>query len=954
MKVLGPVQAALIGVTALIASMATVVPVSASAPSVSSPPQAVAATTHVRADFDGDGRSDTAVAINPFNGPNAPEYTPGVRVWLSANRSHPSDFLYGAGGLPRANGLIWPLASGNFNGDAYADLAMVAGDGTGVVLYGSPTGLGNPREFDLPTDDGGGGIESGAAADVNGDGYDDLVVMSSNVPTGSVTVFDGSAAGLSSSSAQQLLGMARTSLVGVGDLNGDGYDDVAVTGGSDCATITQEECNAAIVTLDGSAAGLRQPADSAVGFGIGGPLNSGIGHVPSVQIADFNQDGYDDIAVGTPAGEVAIFRGGPAGLASKPSTFLAVGGSPDAVGDVNGDGFPDLALSGGVGGVPHSARATVLLGSPAGLRTAGAVVIKASQLDVPGGSNAALQVVGLLDVTGDGKADLVADASGHRMFYLPATASGFSPRGLTAYSTHGFGQIAVGRLTPKSHTAAAAVSSADVTSRSAMATAAGQSPRHVTGDVNGDGFPDLVIGDPGADAGSISTAGQVVVVPGSAQGFRYAQAQTISAASPGVPGDAVSGDEFGTSVAVGDFNGDGFADVAIDVLNAPVPGEKVYFGRTENVLDIVYGGPSGLRGDGPTPAMSIVDGATDNGPAPSLAAGDFDGNGSDDLAVADALYRHQLKDEVCSKGDALGRILVFNGSRAGLVTAPDVHTGGCALGVGSTLLATDLDHDGRTDLVAAGFTIRIANQFNEDDGGDLEPGASRVETMYGGPGGLTAIRKRHANAIAQLTFFPAALGIGDVNGDGHSDIVVGIPSKFDDGVIDVLLGHGRRFGQAHRISQATAGVPKHSRVGSEFGLTVAVGRVNAGRFADIVVGVPFARANGKGSAGRLLVLYSGRHGFRHHAAVIDQSSRGIGGATSAGNEFGFTVALRRSAGHTTGQLLIGVPGANHDAGGVVTLRTTRRGLTTRHAEWTRERGVGLPVEAFDLLGYTFA
>jgi hypothetical protein len=105
------------------------------------------------------------------------------------------------------------------------------------------------------------------------------------------------------------------------------------------------------------------------------------------------------------------------------------------------------------------------------------------------------------------------------------------------------------------------------------------------GDFNHDGFTDLAIGVPGEDIGAATSAGSVNVLYGTHTSLSAVNDQLWQQGKQGVEGSPDPGDEFGAALAAGDFNGDGFADLAIGV-----PGENEGKGGL-NVLD---GGPTSL------------------------------------------------------------------------------------------------------------------------------------------------------------------------------------------------------------------------------------------------------------------------------------------------------------------------------------------------------------------------
>jgi hypothetical protein len=189
-----------------------------------------------------------------------------------------------------------------------------------------------------------------SAGDVNADGYSDLAVGAPghNGNTGKVYVFHGSATGLAASADWSKTGEASTNYFGTvapaGDVNGDGYSDLAV--GALGFSVTTGK---AYLFL-GSAGGLSVNADwSQVGEG----ASDTYGHVASA--GDFDGDGYGDLAVGAQGfdnyrGKVYLYRGSPGGL-NLTADLTLLGEMEESsfsftasAGDVNGDGFPDLAV----------------------------------------------------------------------------------------------------------------------------------------------------------------------------------------------------------------------------------------------------------------------------------------------------------------------------------------------------------------------------------------------------------------------------------------------------------------------------------------------------------------------------------------------------------------------------------------------------------------------------------
>ncbi len=753
------------------------------------------------------------------------------------------------------------------------------------------------------------GLAVASAGDVNGDGFSDVIVGAYGYGsyTGRVYVYHGSASGLSTSAAT-VLGEGTGNYFGysvasAGDVNGDGYSDIIV-GAPGYSSSTGR-----VYVYHGSASGLSTSAATVL---TGEDTNNNFGN-SLASAGDVNGDGYSDIIVGTQRygsyiGRVYIYHGSASGLSTSAATILTgeekddqFGWSVASAGDVNGDGYGDVIV-GAYNYKTVTGRVYVYHGSASGLSTSAATVLTGEGT----GNSFGGSVASAGDVNGDGYSDVVVGAIGYnnltgRVYVYHGSASGLSTSAATVLTGEG-----------ENDTFGTSVGSA--------------------GDVNGDGYSDVIVSAPGYNSGT----GRVYVYYGSSSGLSTSAATVLTGED--------TYNNFGNSLAsAGDVNGDGYSDIIVGAH-----GYSSYTGRAYTY----YGSASGLS---ESPSNVFTGEGTSNGFGWSVAsAGDVNGDGYSDVIVSAVGYSSYT-----------GRVYVYHGSASGLSTsAATVLTGeGTGNNFGSSVAsAGDVNGDGYSDIIVSavgysgytgrvyvyhgsasglsasaatvvtgegtdnyfGYSVASAGDVNGDGYSDVIVGAygyssstGRVYVYHGSASGLStsaaAIRTGEGTGN---DFGYSVASAGDVNGDGYSDVIVGAYG-YSSFTGRAYVYHGSGSG----LSESSSTVFTGEGAGDYFGYSVAsAGDVNGDGYSDVIAGAPWSS-----STGRAYVYHGSASGLSMSAATVLN-----GEGTNA--SFGLSVA---SAGDVNGDgysdIIVGASGYNSNTGRVYVYHGSASGLSTSAA-----------------------
>jgi hypothetical protein len=446
--------------------------------------------------------------------------------------------------------------------------------------------------------------------------------------------------------------------------------------------------------------------------------------------------------------------------------------------------------------------------------------------------------------------------------------------------------------------------------------------------------------------------------------------------SPGIPGDAEAGDWFGLSLGTGDFDGDGFTDLAVGI-----PHESLADATRAGSVAIIRGSASGLTGvrsqlwsQATVGVLDLPDLGDQFGW--SLVGADFDGDGFDDLAIAaryEDLPATLPKDEPVATN--AGVVHVLYGSRQGLRAVGDQLWSQDSPGIaeaaqddemfGYSLAAADFDRDGFDDLAIGAPYERY---HHDRDGG--------VHVLRGSRRGLTATGSQFwsqdspgvMNRAWEREQFGQSLAAGDFDHDGFGDLAVGV--WFQDfcficnqGAVNVLYGSRRGLtAQGDQFwTQDSPGIPDTADPFDRFGNALAAGDFDGDRFDDLAVGAP--REDDRGAnvyqdKGAVNVIYGSVNGLRGAGSQLwTQDSPGISEVAGRVDLFGLALAAADFDGDGARDLVVGVrfeDGTRDNDGAVQVIYGTLQGLRAAGNQlWTQDSpGILDKAEKGDHLGWS--
>ena len=435
-----------------------------------------------------------------------------------------------------------------------------------------------------------------------------------------------------------------------------------------------------------------------------------------------------------------------------------------------------------------------------------------------------------------------------------------------------------------------------------------------TGDFDGDGRMDLLVGVPEESVGAIAAGGLVHVIYGSGG---WSHNDGFYQNTSGWPDVSESGDRFGSALTTGDFNNDGFDDMVIGVPYEDLGGSNQLVDA--GIITVAYGSASGLTN--PVNLHQYSPGVGTNSESgdlfgAALASGDINGDGYDDVIVG-------VPGEGISKRDRAGAVHVLYGSASGLTGVGSNLFHQDARGVksraevddafGEAVEAGDINGDGYDDVI-----VGVPGE-GVGWGARAQSNAGAVHVIYGSASGASGTGSQwfYQNTPGWpgraecYDGFGASFAVCDIDGDGFGDLVVGVPGEklgnyAEAGQVQIRYNPGnwsQTPASVQTLYQNVAGVQNKVETGDRFGSHLEMADVTGDGNIDLIVGVPGESIATRPNAGAVAIFKSVGGAITTAEDQILYANQSVfTGESEANAEFGAWFSV------LNGNLIIGSPG----------------------------------------------